>query len=270
MVKNITLVKGLLLACFTVAVSAASAQEIVFQENFGTPSSEKDELLADHVWGVNPASMFASTLLLDGSSVNVRSNNPSDYEGASGDGNLYFKGCARFSILGISVGDYSSLQLSFGAFGKNADDVNKMKVEYAKDGGESVLLADFASLNLNTAKKKWTKVDNLALPQANSLDLTFVSDMPDLTADGGIRLDDIIITGQKNATGISQVTDTQAGLLVGEHALQYLGRQTQAILYGLDGRKVANLTPGVPYDTSSLHGVYIIKVGKQSRKIVLK
>ncbi len=270
MKKNFTFAKSLFVACLSVVASAAGAQEVVFKETFGTPASEKDELLEDHVWGENPSSMFASALLLEGSSVNVRSNNPSDYEGASGDGNLYFKGCASFSILGISTADRSSLNLSFGAFGKKVDDVKLMKVEYAKDGGAKALLADFASLDLNTGKKKWTKVENIALPQANSLDLTFTSNLTDLLADGGIRLDDITVTGSKVGTAISQVSDGSHGVLAANHSLLYLGQQGRAVLYTSDGRKVAELLPHVSFDTAALHGVFILKMGNQSRKIVLE
>lgn len=270
MVKKITLSKSLMVACLTMTAFTANAQNIVFQENFGTPSSEKDEPLEEHIWDVNPSSMFTSTLLMEGSSVNVRSNNPSDYEGASADGNLYFKGCASFSILGISTADYSSLKLSFGAFGKNAGDVTKMKIEYAKDGSGKVLLADFAKLSLNTNKKKWTKVDNLDIPQGKSLDLFFTSNLEDLAADGGIRLDDITITGNKVNTGISQVTNSQMYVLQDNHSLQYLSNHGLAVLYSLDGCKVAALRPLEVFDTSALHGVYIIKVGNQSKKILLK
>jgi hypothetical protein len=269
MAKRSTLAKAIVVACLSSITAAATAQSFAFKEDFGTPASEKSELIEEHVWSNNPSSMFKWASLLDGSSINVRSNNPSDYDGASGDGNLYFKGCMEFSIVGIVTAGYPSMKLSFGAFGKNAGDVKNMNVKYSADGAEAVTLADFADLDLNTAKKKWTKVEGLELPSCSTLDLTFTSTLSDLEADGGIRLDDILIT-YGNTTGITQNVGAQGGVVVNGSNIKYLGSEGQAALYDINGRKVADLLPGVTYNASSAHGVYIIKVGAQTKKVVLR
>ena len=161
--KTSTLIKSLLFMALFSTASAVAAQDKIFSEDFGTPSSEKDELIEDHVWNGTNKSLLSWNLLLDGSSLNVRSNNPSDYDGASGDGNLYFKGCASFTIAGIATDGYDNLTLSFGAFGKNKGDVVNMKVDYSLDGSETELLADFSDFGLNTGKKKWTKVPSVSV-----------------------------------------------------------------------------------------------------------
>ncbi len=269
MAQNFTLSRALLVACVSSLSIVATAQTVVFQEDFGTPTSEKAEVFEDHEWGNNAATMFNYTSLLDGSGLNVRSNNPSDYEGASANGNLYFKGCIEFSIVGINTAGYNSMKLSFGAFGKNKDDVTLMKVDYAVDGGDRTALANFADLELDTAKKKWTKVEGLELPSGTTLDLIFSSNLSDLTADGGIRLDDIVITGE-TTDGITAAAASHGGVAIHGNTIKYLGSTGNAALYDIRGTKVADLQPGTTYNATSAHGIYIIKVGTQSKKVALR
>ena len=251
--------------------AAAQSQTTVFSENFGNPASEKDELIEDHEWNTNPRSMFSWQLLLDGSSINIRSNNPSDYDGSSAEGNLYFKGCASFIITGIDTHDYKSLQLSFGAFGKNKGDVENMKVE-CKDGGNGKTSEkQFAGLGLDTGKKKWSKATlGNFVPASNDVTLTFTSNLADLEADGGIRLDDITITGEKTPTGIDNIGAQKRILAINGKSISYDAADGTAIIYNVSGQKIASVEAGSTITLDVSEGVYIIKFGGKTLKAAIR
>ena len=241
----------------------------IFSEDFGTAATEKDELLENHAWGANPSDMFSWQTATDQDNINVRNNNPSDYVGASANGNLYFKGSASFTIKGITTEGYDDIQLWFGAFGKNADDVKAMTLDCSSDGGATNRVADFADLNLNTAKKTWNKVEGISLPKAASLTLTFSSAL-DLLADGGIRLDDITVTGTKGTTGIDRATQQPTAVILQGRTLSYAGAAPLAEVYSVSGGKVAQVASGSATTLGVAAGVYVVKAGNHTVKVVVR
>lgn len=268
---------GLLLAALTATVPAttvsadngAANKTTLFSEDFGTAASEKDEPLESHVWANNPASMFSWTTATADDNVNVRTNNPSDYDGASADGNLYFKGVASFTITGIATDGYDGLELAFGAFGKNAGDVKSMTVDCKADDGQAAQVADFASLGLDEGKKTWSKASGIALPQAKSLTLTFASNL-NLADDGGIRLDDITVSGTKGTTGVSQAAQQPTSIAVSGNTLSYQGSAPKAEVYTLEGAKVAEVATGSTATLNAPRGIYVVKAGKDAVKVALR
>lgn len=276
--KNFTLSAGLLLAAITAIVPTttvsadnnATTNVKIFSEDFGTAASDKDEKIEDHVW-TNNQSMFSWTTATADDNVNVRNNNPSDYEGASANGNLYFKGNASFTITGIDTEGYNDIELSFGAFGKNKGDVKGMTVECKADDGQATQVADLAKLGLSEAKKTWSKAKGIKLPQkTKSLTLTFTSKL-DLADDGGIRLDDITVTGTKNTTnGISQTRQQPTTIAVSGNTIRYQGKAKKAGVYTLEGEKVVEINSGSSVTISCPRGVYVVKAGKDTVKVVLR
>ena len=227
----------------------------IFCEDFDTATSEKSELIEDHVWEDNDASMFSWTVSSDDDNINVRTNNASDYDGASGDGNLYFKGSATFTISGISTSGYSDITLTFGAFGKNADDVNNMTLTISDGTTETVI--DFSTLGLDTTAKTWSVATVSDIPETESLTLTFTSDLS-IDDDGGIRLDDITIKG------IAETSDDTETSISSINALS----SGTAEVYTLSGMRIATI------EDSNLQqlptGIYIIKTASRSYKAVIR
>ncbi len=272
-----TLPAGLLLAALTAATTSTSAsadngtatKTTLFSEDFGTAATEKDEPIESHVWAKNPSAMFSWTTATADDNVNVRTNNPSDYDGASADGNLYFKGVASFTITGIATEGYEGLELAFGAFGKNAGDVKAMTAECKADGGQAAQVADFANLGLDEGKKKWSKASGIALPQAKSLTLTFSSNL-NLADDGGIRLDDITVTGTKGTTGISQAVQQPTAIALSGNTISYKGTAPKAEVYTLEGAKVAEVAAGSTATLNAPRGIYVVKAGNDAVKVVLR
>ena len=177
--------------------STTSGKSTIFYETFDTPSSSKDEAIEDHVWETNGSSYFSWEVADDDSSINVRSNNASDYEGASGSGNLYFKGYASFTISGIQTNtttadgvtpDYSNVELSFGTFGKSDDDIKCMTLTIT-DGKDNVSVYDFSELDdsygLETAAGTWGTLSFSGFQYYSPLTLTFSTMADDSTDDTG-------------------------------------------------------------------------------------
>lgn len=55
-------IKGLLFLAALCSFAGIQAQEVIFNENFGTATSEKDELIEDHGWSYLPESGIGYTL----------------------------------------------------------------------------------------------------------------------------------------------------------------------------------------------------------------
>ena len=257
--------------------TAVAAQTTIFCETFDTASSEKDELIEDHEWTTNGSSYFSWSVneyLEDGtedtySSLNVRTNNPSDYTGASADGNLYFKGVASFTISGISTQDYSDITLSIGGFGKNKSDIELMTLTIDADGTTSSY--DFADLSFDATKKTWSVVTISDIPQASSLSLTFTSALAiDEEDDGGIRLDDITLAGTSASSGTTSISDVEEELVgIAGRTVSYNVATGKAEIYDLSGHKVATVVAGDAV-TLSEAGVYVIRTNSTTRKYIVR
>lgn len=276
--------KGVAVAALFSLPAVAMAQQTVtvFNEDFGTAADDKKEKIEDHVWENNPASMF-SWYQGDDAELNVRNNKESDYDGASGSGNLYLQGSASFTISGINTEGYSDLKLSLGVFGKNnaetnttaagqelMADVNYLKATCAADGGEAVEVADFSKLNLSQDGDCWDYVDGIALAQsAKSLTLTFKTSLL-MDAEGGIRLDDIKVTGTNVSSGISDELKADAALYVNGRTISYNAQSGSASVYSLQGSKVAEVKAGETVQLTVVPGVYVVKAGSSASKILIK
>ena len=256
-----------IVAAITLNAIAAHADDtlsVIFYEDFGTASSEKNEAIEDHVWNTNSSSMFSWSLATDDSSINVRTNNASDYDGASADGNLYFKGYATFVITGISTSGYSDITLTFGAFGKNKGDVVGMTLTC--NDGTSSDTTNFSTLNLDETAKTWSVATVSSIAETSSLTLTYTSSL-DPDDDGGIRLDDIKLTGYVSS-GVTAVTASQ----VGRYAV--IGRSVSSIegdaaVYDITGRKVTTVAEGESV-TLPAAGVYIVKTAGGAQKVAVR
>lgn len=255
----------------------AGAQTTIFCETFDTAASEKDEAIEDHAWTTNGASYFSWSVneyLTDGSadeysSLNVRTNNASDYDGASADGNLYFKGVASFTISGVNTQNYSDITLSIGGFGKNKNDIQSMSLTIDADG--STTIYDFADLGFDGTKKTWSKVTISNIAQAESLKLTFTSSLAiDETDDGGIRLDDITLSGTAQTSSYVSLSaaDDEQITIVGR-TIAYGATAGLAEVYDLSGRKIATVVAGDSV-TLSEAGVYVIRTGTATRKYIVR
>lgn len=255
----------------------AGAQTTIFCETFDTATSEKDEAIEDHAWTTNGASYFSWSVneyLTDGSadeysSLNVRTNNVSDYTGASADGNLYFKGVASFTISGVNTQNYSDITLSIGGFGKNKNDIQSMALTIDADGTTTTY--NFADLGFDNTKKTWSKVTISNIAQAESLKLTFTSSLAiDETDDGGIRLDDITLAGtalSSSNVAISSADDEQVS--IAGRTIAYSANAGAAEVFDLSGRKVATVVAGDSV-TLSEAGVYVVRTNSKVRKYIVR
>ena len=248
----------------TASAFADDSSTTIFYEDFGTASSEKDELIEDHVWDTNSADMFSWSVSSSDDNINVRTNNASDYDGASGDGNLYFKGSATFTISGIDTQNYSEIVLTFGAFGKNKGDVECMILTIT-DADGSTTSVDFADLGLDTTKKTWSVASISDIPSTSSLTLSYESDL-EIDDDGGIRLDDILLSGTAISTGISSVSQGVSAFSVSGKTITC---ESNAEIFSLSGNKVASVKAGSSASLTS-SGAYIIRCGEKVSKIIIR
>lgn len=258
------IVATMALSLASTSLMADDATTIIFYEDFGTASSEKDEAIEDHVWATNSSDYFSWVIPSDDDNINVRTNNASDYDGASADGNLYFKGSATFTISGINTADYSNVGLSFGAFGKNKKDVECMTLTITSADGQATEV-DFGDLDLDTSKKTWSVATISDVPSTESLQLSFTSSL-DVDDDGGIRLDDIKLTGEAISTGITSLEEAPIMFQVEGSAVL---SSTAADIYSLSGRRVASVKAGVKATLPS-SGMYIIRCETGASKVVVR
>ena len=287
-------------AMFSLSTSAQTAVTI-FSEDFGTASSTKSELIEDHVWETNSSDMFSWTVddeSVDG--INVRNNNESDYEGASGSGNLYFKGKATFTISGINTAGYEDIVLTFGVFGKNEGDINAMTLTI--NDGTTETTVSLADMNLDATAGTWSVATVSDIPATATLTLTFASTL-DAADDGGIRLDDITITGIKATddgdtddgddngddtddgddsdtgdgdtgdddgeedTAIGAVNAASSSIVIAGRTITALNGSAE--VFSLSGCKVATIGNGCATELPQ-GGVYIVKTGSKTVKAMLK
>lgn len=220
----------LLIAASAALTASAEEAQVIFKETFGTPSSEKNEPIAEHVWD-NPIESYAwvvginvdETTQAESEALNVRSNNPSKgYDDASGDGNLYFNNNNEnsFSIMHINTADTDNNTLSFGIFGKGDDEFHYVNSEmetklafrikyydldnpYIPEGPEDeedggVRIDDKIDAIISVAKT-WYHIEAIELPKLANMEIRFYCKKK-----CEVRLDDIVIAGT-NASGVETV-----------------------------------------------------------------
>ena len=303
----------LFLAIFALTITA-SAQDIIFKETFGTTQPtrgtctsvtvpgtaetgkydpQKNEQFADHLWtsdshvwntGVAYSQTSATTANAGacddtGTTVNIRSNKPSTYNGASGDGNLYFNAniLNSFTITGINTLNYENVSLSFGIYGKNKADVTLLKLQYNIGSGLTETGATQIGA-LSTTKDTWSTISNIILPSNTSLSLTFYTPNTNplnlllgVPQPIEIRIDDIKITGTlKIADGNLQVTTDNRKLTVSNATMTLKGFTTGNVeIYNIQGKRVfiSELKETIQPQLSK--GLYIVRIGDFRQKISL-
>ena len=271
----------LFLAIFALTITGI-AQDIIFKETFGTPSTPKGENIINHVWdNLAATGITYSWTRVDPfgtdtvGSINVRSNNPSDslaikgVATASGHGNLYFNSNATNSftisgISGISGQSYDRYTLSFGIFGKNAGDSKKMVVQYSNNGGEltNLAVADIAALA--SAKGKWEFISGVIVPASNNLSVKFST--PTL---GEIRIDDVILFGELS-TAVNNLNPENRKLTVSNATMTLKGFTTGNVeIYNIQGKRVFTSELKETIQPQLSKGLYIVRIGDFRQKISL-
>ena len=268
--KTSTLCKGVAMAALISLPSFMSAQEtkVIFSENFGTPTSEKDEAVTDHVWN-NSSTMYSWSNAED---INVRNNKPSEgYEGASGDGNLYFnEKPVSFTISGINTQGYGKIILSFGIFGKDAGAAKQMIISYRDNNGDSIFIADTKDLGLAAAKGTWELISSgLSLPASSNLSISFASYEGDAKAE--IRIDDVIIKGTQTASGIT-ATEATVNIYADGQTLRLEGISPTDFVsvYSISGNKVLEVPAAATIQTNLPQGIYLVKAGQKITRVVIR
>lgn len=265
-----------LIVMLPMAVFAQQQRVVVFHETFGNPTSEKEELIKDHKWDYDASSGITYTWQFDYNSsgletLNVRSNNPSNYEGASGGGNLYFNNdkSNELTIWGINTSKTTDNRLSFGIFGKNEGDANDtVRFKYyltedELDEGIRVAADETAALGGGlSAVKVWYLVENIAIPQCERLRLRVYSKYK-----SEVRVDDLKITGL-TTSGIEDVEQDEFFVITQGDELIVKGGTDTVYVYNTMGQLMATSRPdtavcGLP------NGMYIVKCGNKVEKVIL-
>ena len=296
----------LLLAGIIVFTSFTNAQTTIFKETFGTTQTsrgtcttvaipgtaevgkydpQKNEQYVDHVWSTdshiwNDGVVYTQTSVATanpgacddtGTTLNIRTNNPSTFTDASGNGNLYFNANINnsFSINGLNTLNYSNINLSFRVYGKNKSDVTLIKLQYNNGSGLTDLgVTQIAALS--TTKATWLAVTGITLPASTNLNLTFSTPTLNGTAPTEIRIDDIKITGISNISSVNSMNADKRKVLVSNSTLTFKGFTTGNVeIFNTQGKKVFNSTFKECISTGLTNGLYILKIGDFRQKINL-
>jgi len=284
----------------------ANAQDIIFKETFGTTQPtrgtctsvavpgiaeagkydpQKNELFTDHIWSAdshvwNNGVVYSQTSVATanpgacddtGTTVNIRTNNPSSFTGASGDGNLYFNANVNnsFTVSGIDITGYNNVKLSFGVYGKNKTDVTLLKLQYDTGAGLTDLGAtQIAALSIT--KATWLTVTNLTIPTATNLSLKFSTPTLNGIAPLEIRIEDILITGTKIETAVNTVNTDNRKLTVSNSTMTLSGFTTGNVeIYNIQGKKVFTSGLMETIQPQLTKGLYIVRIGDFRQKISL-
>lgn len=261
--RKITFLAVLIMA----SVGLLKSQTTFYTETFGTPTSEKGEVLSTHVWDTN---VVTYTWTMDETTapgtINVRSNKPSTYSGASGSGNLYFNANAtnKFTITGNTTG-FNDVKLSFGIFGKTAGDSKKMVVEYSIDGGNQYTgIAATEIAALTATAELWEVITTISIPTATSVKLRFST--PNL---GEIRIDDVKLAGIPVSNHLSN-PNYKYWSLVGKTLKFEEFAVSNIDLFNLTGIKVSSFKPAREIKLNINQGIYILKVDGKATKITIR
>lgn len=300
--KKITL---LFLGIVALSITA-SAQDIIFKETFGTTQPtrgtctsvsvpgiaeagnydpQKNELFTDHLWSTdshvwNDGVTYSQTSVAtsnpgacddSGTTVNIRTNNPSTFTGASGDGNLYFNANVNnsFTVSGINTSNYDNVKLSFGIYGKNKVDVTLLKLQYDNGTGLTYLgTAEIAALS--TTKATWLTVSDITLPSGTNLSLIFSTPTLNGIAPIEIRIDDIIITGTAVETSVNSLNTDNRKLTVSNSTMTLKGFTTGNVeIYNIQGKRVFTSELNETIHPQLTKGLYIVRIGDFRQKISL-
>jgi hypothetical protein len=300
--KKITLI----LLAIGIFTGFVNAQTTIFSETFGTTKAtrdactsvavpgaaepgkydpQKNELFTDHdwsadshVWNNGIAYSQTSAIITQNAcdsartSLNIRSNNPSTtYNGASGNGNLYFNANVNnsFTISGINTLNYSGISLSFGIYGKNKSDVKFLKLQY--DNGTGLTDAGSTQIAaLSTTKATWLIVSGITLPARSNLSLTFSTPTLNGVAPIEIRIDDIIITGTAMSTSINSLNSENRKVYVSNSAITLKGFASGNVeIYNMQGKKVFTSHVQEFIQPDLAKGLYIVKIDDFRQKISL-
>ena len=284
----------------------ASAQDIIFKETFGTTQPtrgtctsvtipgtaeagkydpQKNELFTDHIWSAdshvwNTGIAYSQTSVATsnpgacddtGTTVNIRTNNPSTFSGASGEGNLYFNANVNnsFTISGINSTGYDNVKLSFGIYGKNKIDVTLLKLQF--DNGSGLTNLGTAEISaLSTTKATWLTVTNLSLPSVSNLSLKFSTPTLNGIAPIEIRIEDIIITGTKIETSVNSINTDNRKLIVSNSSITLIGFITGNVeIYNIQGKRVFTSELKETIQPQLTKGLYIVRIGDFRQKISL-
>jgi hypothetical protein len=287
----------------------AKAQTTIFKETFGTTQltrgtctsvtvpgiaeagkydPQKNEFFTDHIWSADShvwnagiaysqtsdAISKPSACDSAGTTVNIRTNNPSTFTGASGDGNLYFNASVNnsFTVTGINTSAYDNVTLSFGIYGKNTSDVTLLKLQYDSGSGLTDLGVTQISA-LSTKKATWLTVTGLNLPTATNLSLTFSS--PNLNSANKslpleIRIDDILITGTATATLVKTLNQDNRKVTAFNSTIKLDGFTSGIVeIFNAQGKRVYSSVLKESIEPQLAKGLYIVKVGDFRQKISL-
>jgi hypothetical protein len=305
--------KFLLLSAILIFPLLAFAQDIIFNETFGTTQltrgtctsvtvpgtaeagkydPQKNELFVDHLWSEgshtwNTGISYSQTSVATanpgacddtGTTMNIRTNNPSSFTGASGDGNLYFNANVinSFTISGINTSNFDNPTLSFGIYGKNKVDVTLLKLQYDSGSG----LTDLGTTQiaaLTTTKATWMTVSNLVLPTAQNLRLTFSTPTTNSTnlvlgvaQPIEIRIDDIKITGTSKSTLIHSTNSDNRKIIAINDVITLNGFNDGNIeIYNMQGKQVYTSFIEKIIQPQLAKGLYIVRIGDFRQKISL-
>jgi hypothetical protein len=301
--KKITL----LLIVITAFTICTNAQTTIFSETFGTTKAtrdgctsvsvpgtaetgkydpQKNELYTDHDWsgdshvwndGIAYSQTSATTTSVgacddSGTTLNIRTNNPSTLTGASGNGNLYFNAniTNSFTISGINTANYSNISLSFEIYGKNKADVTLLKLQY--DNGAGLTDAGTTQITaLSTTKQTWLSVTGITLPAASGLSLKFSTPNTNSTNSSApieIRIDDMKIAGTSTSTSTSSLNADNHKLTVSNSGIKLEGFTSGNIeIFNIQGRKVFSSMLKETIQPKLANGLYIIRIGDFVQKI---
>lgn len=187
---------------FFLSVIDVSAQNVLYEENFGNPTS--NTLIQNYFGWQNNTVIYSGNGTCD-----VRSTNSSSgYFGSSGGGNVMINDTVKwFQISGINTVIFNtqtqdlSVSLLCGLRKVAKENGSSFVVQYSVDSVEWHGLAMFDTLPTGTGTSGWYKVMYQGLPECPNLHLRFSN-----TTMSDYRLDDIVVKADYN--GVQQDVDT--------------------------------------------------------------
>ncbi|MDR0349809.1 MAG: hypothetical protein LBH90_10020 [Tannerella sp.] len=254
--KKITLLLSFIFCAFMV-----NAQTIVFEETFGENGAT-----------ANPRARISEYDDYDnGAPIVFSETNPDIYADIRATTNInthvWFPAAKETDLIisNIPTGEYENLKLSFDFTCNNkSGDLNKLILSCNGEGLE-------LSSKVLEKQNEYVNSGEIALPNAETVELRFLYTAENNPTGYGYRLDNVKITGTpKESSGINEIAKRQLYVADGQIHFEALGGELVEV-FNTVGQKVHSQTAlsGLNSITPNAQGILIVKIGKEAVKVRL-
>lgn len=254
-------IKVAVLLLFTGLSMSVFSAETIFTENFGSP--ELSVSVSKYTGYDNPDATYEGTAMLRNTAKSIDCVSVIEY------GNVLLLYGEYFHVSGINTTDYNSVKLTFGMYNSsNKATADSVQFQVSEDGANwtDVHLKSFSSIvgwYFQSIKEDLPSTNNLHFKMINKSKKSCM-----------FRIDNFVIAGVTSlSTGNQLVEKSTVNVISGQHGKLFLELNEPSIVevYTMNAYCVAKFSAEVGITDFALPaGFYIVKVGNEFRKVIIR